>query len=247
MILTTAIIKGGAGKSTTAAAIAQAAAMEGKKVLCIDLEPQANLSFFLKADSTKPGTYELLKRKETLTDLIQATPQKIDIVTGSAELATISTRQGSGDKLREELRPMKKYYDLIIIDTAPALNDLVYNALLASDYLIIPLFQAMTHIKGALQIHDIAEALREEAGHGAKVAGAVINDLTLRSNIDKKMFDLAKRYLQRDNVPLLGSVRHSCALEEAQALQKNLFEHAPKSYPATDYKKIYDKIMQICK
>lgn len=243
MILTTAIIKGGTGKTTTAAALAQAAASKGKRVLCVDLEPQSNLSFFLQADSTRPGSYDLLKRRAAAVDLIQPTAQHIDIITGSAELATITTRAGSGEKLREALTPIKRSYDLIIIDTAPAFSDLVYNAILASDYLLIPLALDMPSIKGALQIHDVAENLRARAGHGAGSFGAIITRANARGNIYRKLQEVAEQYLSKDNISLLGAIRQGVAIQEAQALQKSLYDYAPNSKPAADYMNIYNTLM----
>ena len=71
-IITTAIIKGGTGKTTTAAALAQAATAAGKKVLCIDLDPQANFTFFIGADQNQRGSYHLL-HGENPAALIQHT------------------------------------------------------------------------------------------------------------------------------------------------------------------------------
>lgn len=70
-IITTAVIKGGAGKTTTAAALAQAGAAAGKRVLAIDLDPQGNLTAALAADPQRPGSYELLTRQQAAADMAQ--------------------------------------------------------------------------------------------------------------------------------------------------------------------------------
>ena len=86
-IITAAVIKGGTGKTTTAAALAQAAVQAGKKVLAVDLDPQANLSFFIGADQNAPGSYQLLHGTDA-AQLIQTTDQGIDAIAASPDLAT---------------------------------------------------------------------------------------------------------------------------------------------------------------
>ena len=101
-IITAAVIKGGTGKSSTIAALAQAATAAGKKVLAIDLDPQANLSFFIGADQNRPGSYELLHGTDP-AQLIQDTPQGIAAIAASPDLATLTTRAGSARHLQNAL------------------------------------------------------------------------------------------------------------------------------------------------
>ena len=101
-IFTTAAIKGGTGKSTTAAALAQAAAFSRKKVLAIDLDPAGNLSMMLGADLNKPGSYDLLHGEDP-ADLIQTTEQGVDVIPGSPNLATEVSKTGSAFRLQDAL------------------------------------------------------------------------------------------------------------------------------------------------
>ena len=146
-IITAAVIKGGTGKTTTAAALAQAAAAAGKKVLAIDLDPQANLSFFIGADQNAPGSYQLLHGAEA-AQLIQDTEQGIQAIAASPDLATERTTPASAKRLQEAIEPVKKDYDLIIIDTPPQMGELTFNALQASTGLIIPLETDNSSLQG---------------------------------------------------------------------------------------------------
>ena len=137
-ILTTAVIKGGTGKTTTAAALAQAAAAAGKKVLAIDLDPQANFTFFIGADQNTPGSYQLLHGAEP-GQLIQQTEQGIAAIAASPDLATERTTPASAKRLQQAIEPLKGKFDLIIIDTPPQMGELTFNALQAATGLIIPL------------------------------------------------------------------------------------------------------------
>ena len=130
-ILTAAVIKGGTGKTTTAAALAQAAAAAGKKVLAIDLDPQANFTFFIGADQNNPGSYELLHGTDP-AQLIQHTAQGIDAISASPDLATERTTPASAKRLQTALDPLKSDYDLIVIDTPPQMGELTFNALQAA-------------------------------------------------------------------------------------------------------------------
>ena len=129
-IITVAIQKGGTGKTTTAAAVVQAAAYRGRSVLAIDLDPQGNLSFTLAADTSKPGSYDLLGGAAA-ADLIQHKPG-YDVIPASWNLSTITSGRGSARRLQKAIEPLKKEYDLIVIDTPPTAGELQYNALQAA-------------------------------------------------------------------------------------------------------------------
>ena len=102
MILTIANQKGGTAKSTTAAALAQAADYRGKRCLAIDLDPQGNLSFFLNADTARAGAFELLEGQPA-EETIQHTEWGIDTIAGSWNLQTISSGRGSALCMRHEV------------------------------------------------------------------------------------------------------------------------------------------------
>ena len=105
-IFTVAIQKGGTGKTTTAAAIVQAAAYRGRSVLAVDLDPQGNLSFALAADTGKPGSFDLLEGAAP-ADLTQHKPG-FDIIPASWNLSTITSGRGSARRLQRALAPVQK-------------------------------------------------------------------------------------------------------------------------------------------
>ena len=131
-IITIAVQKGGTGKTTTAAALAQAAAYKGRRALAIDLDPQGNLSVTLAAQMIPEAgnSYNLLMGLPA-ADLIQTTEQGIDVIPACLDLATISSGKGSARRLQRALEPIKNNYDLIVIDT-PTAAELQYNALQAA-------------------------------------------------------------------------------------------------------------------
>lgn len=239
-IVTTAIIKGGTGKTTTAAALAQAAAFNDQQVLAIDLDPQANLSMFLGANVNGPGSYELLHGR-SLTETLQPTEQRIDVIAASANLADEKTSPGSGNRLVNAIGPYINAYDLIVIDTPPTMGELTYNALNASTGLLIPLETDLACLQGFYQITDIARQIQHHNKNLSKIS-YIFTRLDVRPKINRELFKIIAAKAKENDVPFLGAVRKGIAVREAQALQRSLFEYARKSKPAQDYLQIYQEL-----
>ncbi len=242
-IITAAVIKGGTGKTTTAAALAQAAAITGKKVLAIDLDPQANLSLALAADPGLPGSYHLLNGHPA-DQLIQQTPQGIDCIAASADLATVKTSPGSAKRLAQALEPVKRNYHLIIIDTPPTAGELQTNAMYASTGLIIPLETDSNSLQGLYQITDIAHHVQQK-NPALRILGIVLTKYDNRPKINRYLRDVLEEKGEEVGAPLLSEIRAGVSIREAQAMQESLYEYAPKSKPAQDYLKLYKKIMEV--
>lgn len=241
-IITTAVIKGGTGKSTTTAALAQAATASGYSALIIDLDPQANVSFFIGANLASPGSYQLLTGEYAL-NLIQNTAQNIDIIPASPDLATIKTSSGSAKRLKTALEPIKAKYDFIFIDTPPQMGELTFNALQASTGLIVPLETDNSSLQGLYQITDIAYKMRQ-TNHALSFMGAVLTRYDSRPKINRYLYNAIHEQAQKIGVPLLGTIRPGVAIREAQAMQQSIYEYAPKSKPAQDYKKLFERILE---
>ena len=235
--------KGGAGKTTTAAALAQAAAHRGKKALAIDLDPQGNLTYCTEADASQPGSYDLL-HGAAAADVIQHTTQDIDVIAASADLQTETSSKGSARRLQKALQPIKDKYDLIIIDVPPTGGELQFNALMAADRLLIPL-QADAYNLQSLQ--QITEAAQEIAGSNEllKIAGIIITQYDQRPIINRQLRAKLTEAAAEQGIPFLGAVRKGVVVQEAAALQLSLFEYAPRSKPAKDYLQIYNRIMKL--
>ena len=236
MILTKANQKGGTAKSTTAAALAQAAAHRGKKALAIDLDPQGNLSFFLAADTRQAGAFELLEGQPAQ---IQHAAGGLDVIAASWNLQTISSSPGSARRLRAALEPLAPQYDLIIIDTPPTAGELQYNALMASDGLIIPLQADIVGLQGLYQMADTAKQIMP-GNPALKLTGFILTRHGGRSTLARQMTDTIKARAAEMGIPFLMAIREAVAIREAQTLQQNLYQYAPNSKPAADYLQLLD-------
>lgn len=242
MIYTVATQKGGTGKTSTAAILAQAAKHKGKRALAIDLDPQRNLSYCLAADTDRPGSYDLL-HGEPIENVIQETPQGIFVIAAAAELQTEQTGRGTARRLETALEPIKKDFDFVFIDTAPTAGELQYNALQAADRLIIPLQADAYNLQSLAQILDAAEQI-QESNPNLKTAGIILTQYDPRPVINRQLREILIENAEEQGIPFLGAVRKAVAVQEAAALQKSLYEYAPKSKPAADYLEIYKRLLK---
>lgn len=239
-ILAIAIQKGGTGKTTTAAILAQAAHYRGKKVLALDLDPQGNYSFTMGADTTGGNSYDLL-HGAAAGDIIQTLQPGLDMIPASWSLSTETSSKGSATRLRQALEPVKRKYDLIIIDTPPTAGELQYNALFAATGLLIPLKADIYNLQSLYQLNDTARQI-QQSNKALKVKGFIITELDTRSTIAKQMQEQIIVAANKYKIPYLGSVRKGVVVQEAAALQTSIYDYAPKSKPAQDYLTILDQI-----
>lgn len=239
-IITTAVIKGGTGKTTTAAAIAQAAAAEGKRVLAIDLDPQCNMTRALNAQITERGSYEVLHGLAA-AEAAQTTPQGIDVLAAHPNLATERTKTGSATRLYNAVKGLKRKYDYIVIDTPPTMGELTYNALLAATMVIIPLEADSGSIQGLYNITDIIKQLQTH-NKGLKNSSVIITRYDRRPNLARYLKEQIINTCNNLDIRYLMEIRNGIAVREAQAMQVSLFDYAPRSKPAQDYRKLFDTI-----
>jgi chromosome partitioning protein len=241
-IITVAVIKGGTGKTTTAAALAQAAAHKGKKVLAVDLDPQANLTTVLGAQNDVPGIYEAMtdKRKKP-NGFIQSTAQSIDVLGANKDLSALETSSGSAYRLSNVLESLRGEYDLIIVDTPPAMGEHVFNALMAADSLVIPLEADKNSLEGLFQIYDLAQSFKE-VNKGLEIKGALLTRFDGRPILNRQFKEIIEKRCTELDVPYLQTIRTGIAIKEAQNYCESLYDYAPSSKPAQDYMELYGKL-----
>ena len=239
-IITVSIQKGGAGKSTTAALLAQAAAYKGRRVLLIDLDAQGNSTFLTGADGTRPAVYDLLNGAPA-AGLIQNTAQGVDVIPANWTLATEASGPGTARRLQKALEPFKRYYDYIFIDTPSAAGEMQYNALQAATDLIIPIEADILNLQALYQIMDTARQFRK-SNPALKRFYLVFTKYDSRGNITKQMRETIEQKARALNIKCLGAIRQAVVIKEAAAFQISLFEYAPQAKPAQDYLAVFEKL-----
>lgn len=239
-----AAIKGGAGKTTTAAALAQAAKADGLRVLAIDTDPQANLTTNLGADQTRPGLLDVLRGNATAASVIQQTEQGIDVISAHSDLATLTAQQGTGLVLDKALHPIRGNYHYCFIDTPPQWGLALYSALYAADYLLIPTETDTNSMQGVTDIATLAKRAAQQSKHNLQIMGVVVTRYDGRSTLNRQLRDSLATSCAGAGIPYRGEIRQGIAAREAAVLRRSLFEYAPKSKPAADYLALWQQIRQ---
>lgn len=178
-IIATANQKGGVGKTVTVVNIAAGLAEQGKKVLCIDLDPQGNLSDYLGYDFSGGFTIvDVLKGKAAVSDCINtAKNDPIDYIPADITLATadlfLAQTMCREQILRKAITADSKLseYDYVLIDCLPSLGILVTNALAAADSVIIPVQVQKFALNGIVQFEDIFNLVKENINSRLKICG----------------------------------------------------------------------------
>ncbi len=234
--------KGGVGKTTTAAALAQAAVIDGKRVLCVDCDPQSNLTFALNGSTSTAGLYELLLEPQMIDKIIYTTSQGMDLIAGSWSLSTLTAEAGSAHKLTDALKPIRSRYDLIVIDTPPTAGILQYMALTAATGLIIPVEADIYALTSLSSMADAAELIKKN-NPKLSIIGVLITNYDGRSTHSKQMAQAIINECPKVRTECLGGIRAGIAIREAVTMQESLFDYAPKSKPAADYMNLYKYLM----
>ena len=167
--------KGGVGKTTSALNIGAYLAEEGKSVLLVDFDAQANLSSGVGANPPKPGIYELLSGTAAIDQVVKKTAvARLDVIPASLDLSGAAVELIEQEErdlfLKKALAPVKNRYDFILIDCPPSLGVLTLNGMAAADSVLIPMqceYFAMEGLSLLLQtVQRIQRSLNKSLGIG---------------------------------------------------------------------------------
>ena len=242
MILTVCNLKGGTGKTTTAAVLAQAAVFRGKKVLAVDMDAQASLTYALGGSTARGNSFNLLHGM-AVEKMTQKTKQGVDLIAANYNLSAEASEPGSGRRLRKALASVEKDYDLIIIDTPTMTGEAQINAMMAADRYLIPVRADVYGLQAIDQILPLIEAFRQ-VDKKLQPAGVLLTEYNGRTNLADHMRELIREKAKENGLPYLGEIRPAVAVGEAALFQESLFTRSPKSKPAQDYLALFDKLMK---
>lgn len=230
--------KGGVGKSTTAEALAAGLSVKGFKILSIDLDAQANLSYTAGARTDGATALGVLTGEVDAAAAIQHTRDG-DVIASSKTLAgadAFITDTGKEYRLKDALEGVKETYDYIVIDTPPALGILTINALTACDSVIIPAQADIYSLQGIEQLAETMKPVKKYCNPSLAVDGILLTRYSPRSVLSREVAELAGQLAAKLGTRLFkATIREAIAVKEAQISQQSLFSYAPKSKVTEDY------------
>ena len=231
--------KGGVGKSSIACNLAAVFAVKGKRVLVVDLDPQGNSTHYLTgspAAEFKETVADFFEQtlsfnlfNKDLSDFIQSTDfENLSVLPSSPELDYLERKLEAKHKiykLKNALKEMEKYYDEILIDTAPALNFYTRSALIAADRVLIPFDCDDFSRKALYQIMGELQDIQEDHNDGLTIEGIVVNQFQPRASLPQRLVE----ELTEEGLPVLPvKLSASVKMKESHQNSKPLIYYAPK-------------------
>lgn len=207
-VITIANRKGGVGKTTTTLNLAYSLKELGKKVLVIDLDPQANLTRCFDVGNTENiktiGHLLITEMEEEESYLVEdytKSYDEIDIIPSSVYLSAVETQMrietGSERILSEIVNQAKEHYDYILIDTSPSLNILTINALCASDSVLIVADTQLFAIVGIGELLKTIQKIKKRVNSKLKVQGILLTMCENRTNLSKTLTEQVEEMFQK--------------------------------------------------
>ena len=250
MIIAVTNQKGGVGKTTSVLNIGVFLAYKGKKVLLIDIDPQANLTSGLGFDKNekkkKASTYDILINKTSAKDAIQKSRiPNLSIISSSIELAGAEVEMvntmSRESILKKSLDELKGEYDYILIDCPPSLGLLTINSQVAADKVIIPVQAEYYALEGLGQLVNTIQLVRNNLNPALEIGGIVLTMFDTRTNLSKDIAIELKNHF--DNKLFDTLVPRNIKLSEAPSHGLAIMEYEPESSGAIAYKRLTEEII----
>ena len=202
-IITICNQKGGTGKTTSAINLSTYLALAEKKVVLIDLDPQANATSGIGVNkhNIKKSIYHVLLEEFDIKEILQATaiknlwlaPSNLDLTGAEVELVGALGRE---HRLKRALIKEKENFDFIIIDSPPSLGLLTVNALCAADSVIIPLQCEFYALEGLTQLVNTINLIRDNLNPNLNIEGVILTMADFRTNLTKEVIQEARNYFK---------------------------------------------------
>lgn len=247
-ILTVLNNKGGVAKTTTAINIASRLAAEGKRVLLIDLDSQANLTISTVGQDSEAHVGHWLNGEKPLLEIVQTYVQNLDVIPSSKALDMYSKLIGSEEdyqfKLKDRIEGdrLTDQYDYIVIDNAPSLTTLAYCSLVAATHVLIPSAPEYYSFAGIDNIMQSVQNVKRRYNQQLEVLGIFFTKYhpSYRKKVANDVVEAARETF--GDLVLSSTIRLNTSLEEAQMMRQPVYEYAPDSNGAADYIKLVEEI-----
>ncbi len=236
--------KGGVGKTTSTINIGAGFAAKGKKVLLIDLDPQANLTQSLATKENAPTIYENLRGDESIQPVkykenLYLVPASLDLSASEMEL---SAEPGREKILADILDGIKESFDYIFIDCPPSLGLLTINALTASDAVIVPLQSEYLAMRGLTKLTTVIEKVARRLNKNLHIGAVFLTQFDSRKVLNRNVAESVQEHY-KDKL-LTTKISNNIALAEAPANGQDIFLYNKNSKGAQDYRALCEELLE---
>ena len=237
--------KGGVAKTTTTLNLAVAFAEEGHRVLCCDMDPQANLTMSqgIDPDTLEKSMYDVLVHRISIREVIRR--REVDVACASIDLAgaeiAMSTQIGRERLLQKALVPVEEDYDFVFIDTPPSLGLLTINALTAADKVIVPVQCEYLAMRGLIQLQNTLAMIKENLNPDVEIEGILPTLVDLRTLHAKEAIELLEENFG-DRL-FASRIRKTVRFAEAPVKGMSVLKYDPDGMAAHSYRQLAKEVL----
>ena len=237
--------KGGVAKTTTTLNLAAAFAEQGHRVLCVDMDPQGNLTMSqgIDPDTLEQSMFDVLVHDLSIREVIRK--REIDVACASIDLAgaeiAMSTKIGRERSLTKALRSVEDDYDWVFIDTPPSLGLLTVNALTAANQVIVPVQCEYLSMRGLLQLQNTLAMIRENLNPEVQIAGILPTMVDTRTLHAKEALEILEENFG-DRV-FGARIRKTVRFAEAPVKGMSVLKYDPKGTAADAYRQLAKEVL----
>ena len=237
--------KGGVAKTTTALNLAVAFAEAGHRVLCVDMDPQGNLTMSqgIDPDTLEESIFDVLVHRLPLRQVIRK--REIDLAPASIDLAgaeiAMSTMIGRERALSKALAEVSDDYDFVCIDTPPSLGLLTINALTAADKVIVPVQCEYLSMRGLIQLQNTLQMIRENLNPDVEIEGILPTLMDARTVHAKEAIEILEENFG-DRV-FASRIKKTIRFAEAPVKGMSVLKYEPDGMAAQSYRDLAKEVL----
>jgi len=237
--------KGGVAKTTTTLNLAVAFSEKGYRVLCVDMDPQGNLTMSqgIDPDTLETSMYDVLVHQKSIREVIRK--REIDVACASIDLAgaeiAMSTMIGRERSLEKAFKAIEDDYDFICIDTPPSLGLLTINALTAADKVIVPVQCEYLSMRGLIQLQNTLQMIRENLNPDVEIEGILPTLMDTRTVHAKEAIEILEENFG-DRV-FASRIKKTVRFAEAPVKGMSVLKYDPDGIAAQSYRDLAKEVL----